>query len=192
MQRRDNIKRQGLQLEAHVKRHQVACRNHHHHADNAERNQDRVLKLQDTQLGHVIPAHQQDRRSAQQDHNFCETRKTVIDEHSAKGHVDARAGQSDPDRQGCEHCRGQPCQKRRAFVFGGVDPENQRSHGKDRQCDLGQNNCDISPDHISGPLLQAGSAARTRPRQVGIRRQGSQRSARSHRARARDRRRGKW
>ena len=61
-QRGHHVKRQGLQLKPHVECHQVARRNHHHHADRSQCDQQRVLEADQFAPRHVSFAHQKDGR----------------------------------------------------------------------------------------------------------------------------------
>ena len=120
-QGRHHIKRKRLQLEAHVKRHQITGRDHDHHANYAKRDKHRVFKAQQAFALHIFLAHHQYGSRGKQNSNLCKARKRIVDEHSAKGCIRTFAAHADPKRQRKKHSRRRPNQHRTHFVLGCVD-----------------------------------------------------------------------
>ena len=137
-----------MQLEAHVKGHQVARADHHHHADDAERDQHRIFKPQQPALFHIGFGHRQHRRRAEQHGDLGKTGKAVFDEQTVKGDArGATAGHTDPDRQQRHHdCRG-PDDHPRGGVLVGVNRPKQCQDREKRQQDFGQDDIQISGNH---------------------------------------------
>mmetsp|Transcript_18462 Transcript_18462/g.30078 ORF Transcript_18462/g.30078 Transcript_18462/m.30078 type:complete len:709 (-) Transcript_18462:9727-11853(-) len=148
-QRGHDIQSQRLQLQPHIKRHQVARRHHHHHAHSAQRHQHRVFKPQKAARLHIPFAHQQHSRRRQQDHNLGEAREPVIHEHAVECDIGPLARDTNPGRKRDKHRRCRPKQDRGQTVLGRVHRAQQAQHGKDRQQDFRQDDCQIS-SHNSG------------------------------------------
>ena len=153
-QRRDDIERQRLQLQPHVERHQVGGRDHHHHAYHRQGDQQRVFEAQQVAAGHVALAHQQHRGGRQQDRHLGEAGEAVIDIEASEGLARAGGRQADPDRGHHEDRGGDPDQKRRGIVLGGVGRHQQRQHRIAAQQDLGQDDREFGGGHVGA--LNAG------------------------------------
>ncbi len=86
-QRRNDVERKRLKFEAHIERHQIAGRNHHHHPHGRKGDKQRVFEFQDVAPGQVFLPHDQHGRGGKQDHHLGKSRKPVVDEHTAKGRL---------------------------------------------------------------------------------------------------------
>ena len=147
----EHVERERLQLEPHVERDQIARRNHHHHADHRERQQDRILEAHHAPAGEVILADQQHRGGREQDGDAGEAREAVIDEGAVEGLARRRGAHPDPERQPREHGRREPGEHGREPVLAGVDREDQRRHRIDGQGDFRGEDC-----HSGGDVARHG------------------------------------
>ena len=77
----DDIEREVLQFEPDIEDDQIVGRDHHHHADRRQHDQNRKFEAVGAVLFVIAPAHQDRHRGADQHERFHEDAETVADEH---------------------------------------------------------------------------------------------------------------
>jgi len=84
-ERRQDIKRQGLQLQSDIKRDQIVRGDHHRHAEHGKQDQHRKLEQHHLRAHHILARqHQNDRRT--EEHKYLrKARHTIRDKDAAKG-----------------------------------------------------------------------------------------------------------
>ena len=161
--RSHDVKRQRLQLQTHVKDQQITGRDHDHHADDRQGDDDRELEPQHVAALHVVGAHREHGGGGNQHHHLGKAREAVVDEHAVEGRlIDATA----KTHHGGDHQKGRdrgPEQGPRQRVLAKIGPDKQRDQRITREHRLGQNGREIERGH-PGPLSDWPAPRRRVPR----------------------------
>src|SRR5690606_21936236 len=140
-------------LEPHVERHEVAGRNHDHHAGDGKRHDERELEPGEAAPRHVIRAHGEDGGRAEKHGHLGETREGVVHEHAAERRHRVRRRKPDPRGKAGEDRDGGPGERAGQFVLASVDRTEKRGHGVEDQDHFGKDGGEIGGED-RGSILQ--------------------------------------